>query len=146
MPTRVVWKGRVAYRVGGTLRAPSLIFTERAALKPGDILSVHVKGITHEGIYDGAGSVVHKSQKRGKVVVEGLGEYTRQHPSYVTGNVGAAGVEKAKGRLGEKWTPVRNCQRFVAECSGKPRRSADATKFGVVMVGAALAAFRLAGR
>lgn len=140
----VWWRGKLWRRVGGTQRAPLLVpAPPTEQIVSGALLTVHVKGVAHEGIAVDSGSVVHKSQRRGKVVIEPLERFSASRAVYVGDVVG--GVDKATARVGEAWTPVENCQRFVAECSGRPRRSRDADKAAMV-VGAAMVAGSLLTR
>jgi hypothetical protein len=140
----VWWRGRLWRQCGGSLRAPLIVpAPPTESIVSGALLTVYVKGVAHEGIAVDASNVVHKSQRRGKVVIEPLARFSAKRPIYVGEVVG--GVENAVARVGEAWTPVRNCQRFVAECSGRKRRSRDADKAAMV-VGAAMVAGSLLTR
>lgn len=134
---RVWWNGRLWVRVGGSQRAPTLAPCPPDDIVPsGALLTVHVKGVQHEGIACGNGEAVHKSQRRRKVVRESLDRFGGGRPVYVGKVIG--GVDRAIERLGEPWTPLANCQRFVAEVSGTPRRSKEAT-WVVAVVGGLIA-------
>lgn len=138
---RVWWNGRLWRRVGGSQRAPTLAPVPPDETVPaGALLMVHVKGVQHEGLACGDGHAVHKSQKRRRVVKESLDRFGGGRPVYIGPVIG--GVDKAMARMGERWTPLENCQRFVAEVSGTPRRSKEAL-WGVAVVGGLIG---LAGR
>lgn len=96
----------------------------------GTILAVKVKGVHHEGIATGEGRVIHKSKRTGRVVEEPLDGFAARRPVLVVGAAPDAEttIIAARARLGERWTHRRNCQRFVAEVSGVPRRSRDADR------------------
>ncbi len=114
------------------------------AIPRGALLTVAVKGVQHEGLSLGDGRAIHKSQKRRKVVIDTLDSFAGKRPAFVGPVVG--GVEKAMARIGEPWSPLSNCQRFVAEVSGTPRRSKEATGVAAVVGGLLIVLGRLTVR
>lgn len=140
----VGWRGQWFTRVGGTPAAPSLIVAKDAP-PIGAVLAVQVKGVQHEGLWTGT-DVIHKSARRGVVARESLAKFGGRHLVTVDGLVPPESIDRAIARIGEPWTPIRNCQRFVVEVSGVPRPSRDAKWVLVALTGAAIAASRLVGR
>ncbi len=140
----VGWEGQWWRQVGGTTLAPTLV-PSRVGPPPGSILAVSVKGVSHEGLWTGA-DVVHKSARRGAVARESLARFAGSKLVRVCGTVPVESVDRACARIGEPWTPIDNCQRFVVSVSGVPRVSRDASKGVALLVGAGLLASLLASR
>lgn len=109
--------------------------TASASYKAGTILAVKVKGVHHEGIATGDGRVIHKSKRTGRVVEEELTGFAAARPVVVVGYAPdpETTLAAARLRMGEPWTHRRNCQRFVAEVAGIPRRSRDADRAVLVL-------------
>lgn len=136
----VGWRGEWFVRVGGTNQSPTLVKADPPRV--GAILRVAVKGVNHEGVWTGD-DVIHSSARRGRVARESLAMFGGpRRLVYVVGQGAPGTVERAAAKVGEPWSVVRNCQRFVSEVSRKPRVSSEAT---TIVAGAALLAFRLAG-
>ncbi len=141
----VGWQGRWWYRVGGTTASPTLLRAEDSP-PVGAILAVKVKGVQHEGLWSGS-DVIHSSARRGLVARESLDAFTgRDRMAFVVGQAPPESVSRAAAALGEKWTPLDNCQRFVVRVSGVRRRSADANKLVMVAGAVAYAVVQLASR
>lgn len=111
-----------------------------ATLRPGTIIAVRVAGVWHEGIVsdviedDGEPRVLHKSKRSYRAEEEPcrlfapegrelrvVGYPGRRSPDVVIG--------AARGRLGEEWTVIDNCQRYTRRAHGVPARSPGVEAF-----------------
>jgi hypothetical protein len=101
--------------------------TDTAELVPGEVVRVAVRGVWHEGIVsdrretDGPW-VISKSKRAGVVAEEPWPTFSAGRPVERVGRFGPLPVEhvleRARARLGERWTPWAHCQRFTRECYG----------------------------
>ncbi|WP_236607756.1 lecithin retinol acyltransferase family protein [Sandaracinus amylolyticus] len=78
---------------------------------------------------DGWPQVVHKSKRRGVVAEESWSEFAAGRPVHVIGYLGTASpdvvIARARARIGERWSPLRNCQHFVRACHAVVECSPD---------------------
>lgn len=93
-------------------------------MKPGTIVGVRVLGVVHEGIVsDRPGHVIHKSARVGSVAEEPISDFAQGRRWFVVGYPSNAPpssvVERARSRIGEPWTAIRNCRDFVRSCHGR---------------------------
>lgn len=122
-------------------------------LLPGDVVAIPYRGVQHTGIVSHAAPgdvrIIHKSKSRGRVVEDTVAGFSGGAPVSRVGYPGKlppeAVVERARARLGERWTHRRNCQHFVAGVHGAPFRSGDADRAALFLLfafGAAAVASR----
>lgn len=96
-------------------------------LVAGEVVRVAVRGVWHEGIVtdrrDVTGPwVISKSKRAGIVAEEPWETFAAGRPVELVGHFGALSgahvLERARARLGERWSPWAHCQRFTRECHG----------------------------
>ena len=97
---------------------------EGGAPLPGDVLSVHILGFRHYGIYAGQNSVIDSSRRDGCVRYVTLARFAgeRRHIRNhgLTGPLSRGEViTRAVGAVGQPWRlHDRNCQHFARYCAG----------------------------
>lgn len=96
--------------------------------KPGDVVSVRVNGIRHEGIITETGRIISNSRRRGGVYEESArtfagGGKIKNHgprksmPPHVA-------IARARARIGRRYHPYsHNCEHLVREAYGEKRHS-----------------------
>ena len=97
---------------------------EGGAPLPGDVLSVHILGFRHYGIYTGENSVIDSSRRDGCVRYVTLARFAgeRRHIR----NHGHRGplsrsevIARATNAVGQEWRlHDQNCQHFARYCTG----------------------------
>ncbi len=113
---------------------------------PGDIVSVRVGGIRHEGIMTEHGRVICNSRRYGGVTEKSvrdfaLGRKIKNHGP-MNGTSSDQVLARARAQLGRTYHPTNfNCEHFVRRCYGKdPYSPQKRTVLGLAALAAAIAA------
>lgn len=113
---------------------------------PGDIVSVRVGAVRHEGIMTEHGRVISNSRRSGGVFEESLRSFAVGRRIKNHGQLRPADpklvLAKARSQIGRAYHPYTfNCEHFVRNCYGKdPYSPQKRGALGLVALAAAIAA------
>lgn len=113
---------------------------------PGDVISIRVGTIRHEGIMTEHGRVICNSRRYGGVAEKSVRDFARgrkitNHGALSRTKPGLV-LARARAQMGRRYHPVtHNCEHFVRECHGKdPYSPQKRTVLGLAALAAAIAA------
>lgn len=113
---------------------------------PGDVVTVRVGGVRHEGIMTEHGRVICNSRRLGGVTEKSARDFAQGRAIKNRGQLGPANpnvvIARARSMIGRGYHPYNfNCEHFVRSCYGKdPYSPQKRTVLGLAALAAAIAA------
>lgn len=102
-------------------------------LSPGTIIGVAYGPIEHVALITDEGTVIHSSKENGVVAEEPVHAFIHGRQVRALGSIDWGRLQTAKWRgrakLGERWTPLNNCEHFISEICGSERQSPQLKKW-----------------
>ena len=102
-------------------------------LLPGTIIGVAYGPIEHVALITDEGTAIHSSKENGVVTEEPIHALVHGRQVRVLGSIDWGRLHAAKwrgrARIGERWSPLNNCEHFVSEICGSERQSPQLQKW-----------------